>query len=237
MKKLQQARRLTALREEKGKELREEKISVVRDTLNKFKGALEDFAGKHKSRINSDPEFRDQFHRLCKAANVDPLASSKGFWTDILGLGDFYFELGVVIVEKCLQTRAANGGMILLPELLHLIRTDPRSRGRQQTSEEDVLTAVDKLRVLGNGFRLLSVGRQRFVVSVPTEISQDSQELMAAAQRSPEGCVTEGGMRAAGWTGERFVYVLGPLLREGLVWVDRDKHGAAAFYFPSISLA
>jgi len=25
---------------------------------------------------------------------VDPLASNKGFWAELLGIGDFYYELG-----------------------------------------------------------------------------------------------------------------------------------------------
>ena len=41
---------------------------------------------------------------------VDPLASSKGFWAEILGVGDFYYELGIVIVQvrHCLFTFQAS---------------------------------------------------------------------------------------------------------------------------------
>jgi hypothetical protein len=34
---------------------------------------------------------------------VDPLASSKGFWAEVLGVGDFYYELGIVIVQVALM--------------------------------------------------------------------------------------------------------------------------------------
>ena len=27
-------------------------------------------------------------------SGVDPLASNKGFWNDLLGVGDYYYELG-----------------------------------------------------------------------------------------------------------------------------------------------
>jgi len=234
MKALQQKRELQRRKEEEGGRLRQEKIANVRETLDKFKVALEEFAAKHKARINADPEFRDQFHRLCKSANVDPLASGKGFWTDILGLGDFYFELGVIIVEKCLQTRASNGGMMLLSDLLRRVRA--HSSGRRSTSEEDILQAVERLKVLGSGFRLLEIAQQRFVLSVPLEINKDSQELVAEAQRC--GCVTEDSFLSshAAWTTERFHFVLAPLLREGLVWLDRDPLGRSHYYFPSVSL-
>jgi hypothetical protein len=32
---------------------------------------------------------------MCKSVGVDPLSSNKGFWVDILGVGDFYYELAV----------------------------------------------------------------------------------------------------------------------------------------------
>jgi ESCRT-II complex subunit VPS22 len=43
---------------------------------------------------------------------VDPLASKKGFWNELLGLGDFYYELGVQIAEACLLARPFNGGLM-----------------------------------------------------------------------------------------------------------------------------
>jgi ESCRT-II complex subunit VPS22 len=32
---------------------------------------------------------------MCAKVGVDPLASNKGFWAELLGIGDFYYELGV----------------------------------------------------------------------------------------------------------------------------------------------
>ena len=55
-----------------------------------------------------------RFQPCLLIAGVDPLASSKGFWADMLGVGNFYFELGVQIVDVCLSTRAANGGLIAM---------------------------------------------------------------------------------------------------------------------------
>jgi hypothetical protein len=36
---------------------------------------------------------------MCSKIGVDPLASNKGFWAEMLGVGDFYYELGVQIIE------------------------------------------------------------------------------------------------------------------------------------------
>lgn len=56
--------------------------------------------------------MRKRFHRNRR---VDPLASNKGFWAEVLGVGDFYYELAVQIVEICLSTRSVNGGLMALP--------------------------------------------------------------------------------------------------------------------------
>ena len=31
---------------------------------------------------------------MCASIGVDPLASNKGFWSNMLDIGDFYYELG-----------------------------------------------------------------------------------------------------------------------------------------------
>lgn len=38
---------------------------------------------------------------MCASIGVDPLSSGKGFWS-VLGIGDFYYELAVQIVEVCI---------------------------------------------------------------------------------------------------------------------------------------
>ncbi len=54
---------------------------------------------------------------MCANIGVDPLASNKGMWAQLLGLGDFYYQLGVQVIEACLTTRHINGGMIELHKL------------------------------------------------------------------------------------------------------------------------
>lgn len=63
-----------------------------------------------QSDIRKNPAFRSQFHEMCAKVGVDPLASNKGFWAELLGIGDFYYELGwfrlldlMIKVFKCLS--------------------------------------------------------------------------------------------------------------------------------------
>ncbi len=71
----------------------------------------------HREDVRKDPVFRAQFHTMCANVGVDPLASNKGMWAQLLGFGDFYYELGVQVVEACLATRSMNGGLMDLDSL------------------------------------------------------------------------------------------------------------------------
>lgn len=67
------------------------------DKVAAFRAHLEAFALNHRAAIQKDPTFRAQFHEMCASVGVDPLASNKGFWAELLGFGDFYYELAVQI--------------------------------------------------------------------------------------------------------------------------------------------
>lgn len=41
-------------------------------------------------------------------------SAGKGFWSEMLGVGDFYYELGVQIIEVCLALKHRNGGELNL---------------------------------------------------------------------------------------------------------------------------
>lgn len=114
-----------------GEKLEAEQIKHISEQIGVFKEKLESFAQTHKDSINSDPVFRMHFQTMCRRIGVDPLASNKGFWAQTLGLGDFYYELAVQMIEICLRTRGENGGMISMGELLRRLRL---KRGAKSTT-------------------------------------------------------------------------------------------------------
>jgi ESCRT-II complex subunit VPS22 len=85
--------------------------------MNNFKCNLEEFAAKHSVEIRKNSTFRSQFQLMCSQLGVDPLASNKGFWTQMLGFGDFYYEVSVQVAQVCISTREINGGFIGFDEL------------------------------------------------------------------------------------------------------------------------
>lgn len=136
---------------DKGTELQESQFEQMTKQMDIFRENLEGFASKHKNEIRKNAQFRRQFQEMCAAIGVDPLASGKGFWS-ILGMGDFYYELGVQVVEVCLAANHSTGGMIELGELRkRLITARGQNVRHQEITNEDILIAAKKLKIFGNG--------------------------------------------------------------------------------------
>ncbi|OIS99103.1 PREDICTED: vacuolar protein sorting-associated protein 22 homolog 1 [Nicotiana attenuata] len=210
------------------------RTDLMKEQLATFRSQLEDFARKHKNDIRKNPAFRAQFHEMCAKVGVDPLASNKGFWAELLGIGDFYYELGVQIIEVCLATRPHNGGLISLDDLCKLLG-QRRKAVRETISEDDCLRAISKLKVLGSGFEVITVGKRKLVRSVPTELNKDHNEILELAQA--QGFVTvDEVQRRLNWSSGRATDALETLLEEGLAMID-DGHrdGRRRYWFPCVS--
>jgi ESCRT-II complex subunit VPS22 len=194
----------------------------VEKVLQTFKSTLATFAEKHRQKIKDDASFRSAFAEMCYAAGVDPLRSNKGFWSG-LGLGDFYYELGVKVVGVCAATREENGGLIALDDLLDRLDDD-------QVSTDDIKWAVSKLKVLGDGFRVVGDA----VVSVPAELSDDSAVALDAATADGSISVNELAKRLPGGDPTlRATTALAQLKDAGFAWVDAVD---GKVYLPSLWL-
>ncbi len=235
--------------ERKGKELEAESIEHVETQLAAFKDELAKFASAHKKRINSDPAFRHRFQQMTTAVGVDPLLSSKGFWGKLLGVGDFYFELGVQILDVCISTRPVNGGIMDAKECLDRIQrartsvsrgaaaaASGRAASRALVSLDDVERAVAQLGALGSGIAIQRVTRPgkppvAIIVSVPRELSADTATAVAVMGESSGRCTAASLASAAGWTADRAASALAALASDGMVWVDQPSAGAPCEYW------
>lgn len=218
---------------DKGSEIASEQLARLSKHLDSFKTHLEDFARKHKGDIKKDPQFRRQFQDMCAAIGVDPLASGKGFWSEMLGVGDFYYELGVQIIEVCMATNHRNGGIMSLEELLFRL-VAASGRNRQDVSINDLLMAIKKLKVLGNGFSLIPITKDRYLVqAVPVELTMDHTAVIQQAEAKGYVTVSEL-MQARKWENERACRALDYMVKEGLVWVDDQDKGERLYWFPGL---
>lgn len=220
-----------------GTQLESDKLSSVQETLSSFKTNLTEFARKHKDRINQDPEFRQQFHQMCISVGVDPLASGKGFWADLLGFGDFYYELGVKIITVCLQTRSINGGIITFKDLLFRLRDyHGKNSSIVNINKEDLYRALDKVSVLGSSIRVVTLpSKEKVILSIPMEINVDHELLLNIALES-NGCVSRDQfLQNNSWTLERLQRVINPLIEEGAVWIDYHRGISYFSFYSSVS--
>ncbi|KAI4463969.1 eap30 subunit of ell complex [Holotrichia oblita] len=223
---------------DKGNEIQENQFEQMTKQLEVFRANLEEFAAKHKNEIKKNSEFRRQFQEMCASIGVDPLASGKGFWS-VLGIGDFYYELAVQIVEVCLATNHKNGGLIRLDELRQrLIKARGQSKHHQEISKDDLLAAARKLKILGNGFSVLSVGKGQYMVqSIPGELSLDHTTVLQCADQN-QGCVSISLLQEKlNWECERSLKAVEYMLKEGLAWVDLQNPNEKMYYFPSLFYA
>ena len=219
-----------------GQALRTSHAEALANQLSVFQAALHNFSLTHAKDIRSNPTFRAEFARMCNAIGVDPLAGSnvkgaggsaaggKGsVWAKMLGssVNDFYFELGVRVVEVCRETRGENGGMIAVAELQKRV-TKGRAGlvgGGMEVTDDDVLRAIESLEPLGGMFKLQTLGGSKFVRSVPKELNKDQATVLEVIQVL--SYVTMSMLQAnLDWERARAIAVMDDLVADSLVWVD-----------------
>jgi ESCRT-II complex subunit VPS22 len=204
-----------------GKAMEAETIGHVETQLESFKGELAKFAASHKTSINSDPAFRHRFQEMTRGVGIDPLMSSKGFWGTMLGVGDFYFELGVQVLDACISSRPINGGLLSMDECIARIneartagsRTSPSaassssaaaaatttttaaassSKPQALVTARDVVRAVEQLRVLGSGISIVNIEKR----SGGTAYIRSVPHELSADSVTVIGCISDSGKSA-----------------------------------------
>jgi ESCRT-II complex subunit VPS22 len=229
--------------------LRNRNAETLQTQLSVFQSLLHNFALTHAKDIRANPEFRAEFARMCSALNIDFLASSyhrdgkdtKGdgggsIWAQLLGgsVNDFYFNLGVLIVEECRATRTENGGLISVSDLRTRI-----SRGRAGTigssisniTDDDVARAVESLSPLGSCFSIMKIGHRSLIRSVPKELNTDQSTVLEAIQLL--GYVTISMLQLnLSWERPRAHAVIEDLMADSLVWVDTQA-GENEYWSPA----
>jgi ESCRT-II complex subunit VPS22 len=153
--------------------------------------------------------------------------ASKGFWAEVLGFGDFYYELAVQIVEVCYSTREETGGLLDMSVLLKRLQL-MRQASAQEISEADVERAIKTLEPLGSGYRIINLSHRRLIQSVPREFSTDQTLLLNKAE-ALRGRFGRGDL--AEWSQERFHGALSSLIDEGLVWIDEQEPSCRPQYW------
>ncbi|KAI7905923.1 EAP30/Vps36 family-domain-containing protein [Cokeromyces recurvatus] len=217
-----------------GDSIAAKELEQLQKQMDIFKTNLQEFAHKHRKDIRKEPTFRAHFQRMCTNIGVDPLASNKGFWADLLGVGDFYYELGIQIIEACITSRANDGGLTELNDIMRRvekIRGTDNSNKKQQITEDDIVRAIKTLKPLSGGYEVLQIGNKKMVRSVPKELDKDQSALLLLAQKT--GYVDYDMIKMElGWNLERINTATRHLLQDGIAWLD--KYGEhESYWIPS----
>jgi ESCRT-II complex subunit VPS22 len=216
--------------------LSQTQVDHLQSQLYQFRTALARFAATHRDSIRSDPAFRHAFQQMCLSIGVDPLAGPRkgGWWAELLGLGDWQYELGVQIVDVCVSTRERNGGLIEMLELLRLV-SKLRGVSGGVITQDDVVGSIKTLQPLGAGYQVVDVGGRMMVRSVVKELDEDQAVVLAIAREEGGRIVEDLLVERRGWTRDRARAALhNMLLRDGLCWLDeQDERCGKAYWVPS----
>lgn len=229
---LQKDKQRQELFQQKGADLAKEELNKLSSQMGEFKTNLEKFASKYKSDIRKNGEFRRYFQLMCAATGVDPLRSSANFWVKLLGVGDFYYELAIQIVEIFLSTSNLNGGVLSIEELHSRVMA---SRGGDPITKEDILEAIKKLKVLGSNIREVQTNNSYLIHATPAELNSDHIDITRLAHSS-NGRVSQSLVRdQLNWSDERTMKAIEELIMEGMVWVDsQGPDNETLYWFPGI---
>ncbi|KAM7543117.1 hypothetical protein Aperf_G00000010416 [Anoplocephala perfoliata] len=221
--------------EEKRRQMDDDAAAHLHRQMETFKSSLEYFASKYQSKIRHDSGFRSEFQSMCANIGVDPLASSNGYWSKILGIGDFYYHLAVRIIEICMANQRKTGGLMPLEELISELN---KTKSSQETDicQDDVVRAIKRLHCLGNSFKLIKLSDSRQLVqSIPGELSTDQTQILKLAESRGAHVTIQQCIKKLGWTEERAKTALEYLIQEGMAWVDEgSESGERSFWFPSL---
>ncbi|BGP38700.1 ESCRT II complex subunit Dot2 [Rhodotorula kratochvilovae] len=237
-----------------GSSLAAQQSASLSSQLATFQAALSSFSSQHRAKILSSPSFRTHFSQLCAELGVDPLGGgAKGLW-DKIGVGDWYYALGVQVVDVCLRVRERSGGMVALDEVIREVvklrsgggAASAAAKGKKGApaqseviTEADVQRAIEALEPLGCGYAILRVGGKKVVRCAPGALDRDSMVVVEAASASGRGVVTRENLQAftardgaVPWDVDRVEQALEKaLMDDGMVWVDEQPGSSTREYW------
>jgi ESCRT-II complex subunit VPS22 len=200
-----------------GKEMWEEHCREARRQMEDFQKKLQEFASKHKDQIKKDPEFRREFNAMCLSLGVDPLQSKNGFWSKLLGVGDFYHELSVKVIDVCVSLKKKYGALVPLDKVIQdIMATYPDKKKAPKITDSDIEAALRSLKTIGQGYAVIQSNKKKYVQTVSFDLDQDAMAVLDLAKDT-------GYFSAASNTvlpPEKFEAAKNKLLNEGLIWVD-----------------
>lgn len=222
-----------------GAELETNLMNDLTTQFNDFKNNLEEFAVKNKKLINDDPVFRRQFHQMCREIGVDPISSQKGRLGGAIGLGNFYYELGIQVVNVCIALKKKTGGFVEMADCMRYLEK-LRGSAASAISEDDIVNAIKQMQTLGTSLNIIKVDTKQYISSVPMELNEDHKLLIVLGEE--EGYFTESmAVEKLKILPQRVQEAVKILIAEGIVWIDNPCYVSSStakpetlYWFPNM---
>lgn len=192
---------------ELGSKITAERVGGVTEQLENLEAQLRQLAQRHKEEILRDPIMRARFRQLADSLGLDLLSSQKNVFSGALGLGDFYYRLAGKVIECCMNERKFCGSYVLLSQVVQQVgknfnglisENEKAPTIDAKISEEDVLTALKKLRVFGSAYTVVKLNGARYIQTTADGVKgTDVTTLLNFLLEQQQKKVTEKAMLAA----------------------------------------
>ncbi|OLY81791.1 Vacuolar-sorting protein SNF8 [Smittium mucronatum] len=174
---------------------------------------------------------------MTSLVGVDPLQSRKKGINGYFGVGDFYCELGIQIVDICISTRVINGGLIDIQDLRSRLVSIRKS---ENISTDDIERSISQLAPLGGDYKVMTIKDKKVVKSIPNEFNKDHSDLLALLDPNFNPPATFNSLKSfTKWSDCRLQHTLDSLSRDGVLWVDMQApepvYYATLFFLKSLS--
>ncbi|EDO06457.1 hypothetical protein BBOV_II005030 [Babesia bovis T2Bo] len=204
-----------------------ETIDAYEKLAEDFKADLYVFIEKYKGLINKDPAFRLEFLELCDIIGVDPLSNSSRI-SRAVGLKSFYVEVAVRLLEVCLKSRAINGGIC---EMSQVISEFP---DRLNITENDILRAIKQCSVFGkNSIRTLCVRGVTLIVTSPFCLSNDHRACLDYMAEKRSGVTVLELSEKLECTLSQAQNLLDQFIERQVAWIDQTDD-ETFYWFPCL---
>eukprot|EP01095_Lingulamoeba_sp_RSL-Kostka_P006191 TRINITY_DN1924_c0_g1_i1.p1 TRINITY_DN1924_c0_g1~~TRINITY_DN1924_c0_g1_i1.p1 ORF type:complete len:133 (-),score=28.36 TRINITY_DN1924_c0_g1_i1:72-470(-) len=129
-----------------------------------------------------------------------------------------------------MSSRASlSGGIIKLSDLLTQLE-EMRGPNAYKITENDIEIAVKKMKVLGSGFNVFSIGSTKMVQSVPHELSTDHLTVLTLVQN--EDHITKSLIKQKlNWEDNRIDAIINIMLQSGIIWIDSVEGQEDQYWF------
>lgn len=127
-------------------------------------------------KFNSDPLFRADFLKMCRAIGVDPLSSNKGVFKGLFSQTskEYYYRLATQVSSICLVLKDRNGGYLSINDCIQYLKKI--SKNNEDVNKEDVIKAIEVLgKDLKGTFRVIEGD---IICCVPFGMNDDYKKVM-----------------------------------------------------------